>query len=57
MKDVIQIKDTVEDVIRKHLEEILSISLPHAKEGNIDMARINAKADECVKLVDYIRNK
>lgn len=57
MNDSIQANGTVEDTIIKHLEEILSISLPHAKDGNIDMAKINSKADECIKLVNYIRNK
>lgn len=57
MSDSIQVNETVEDSIRKNLEEILSISLPYAKSGNLDMAKINSKADECIKLVDYIRSK
>lgn len=57
MNDSIQVNETAEDKIRKNLEEILSISLPYAKDGNLDMAKINTKADECIKLVDYIRNK
>lgn len=56
-KNTEQPNETAEDSIRKNLEEILSISLPYAKDGNLDMAKINTKADECIKLVDYIRSK
>lgn len=55
MKDHVQSKETAEEGIRRNLEEILSLSLPLAKDGDLVMAKINTKADECIKLVDSIR--
>jgi hypothetical protein len=54
MKDYVQVKETAEEGIKRNLEEILSLSFPHA-EYDLTMAKINAKADECIKLVDSIR--
>ncbi len=40
-------------LLKENLEKILSLTYPKAKEGDVEMAKLNTIADECLKLLDF----